>query len=212
MNLVVGTHVDSTAGTVEGDRTPIRRSVAPGMERDGTCQHWLMVAASDSLEGTAGTIDHYERVVVVPAGMGPEETFGLLEARLLDYRIFPPSIMRAEVCSDDGRVHNGTTIIQHVAVGPFRLEAAVRVIRVWRGRDPGAEEIGFTYATLEGHPERGVSSFSVRWNVNDQVITFVIDARSQPASLVARLTRPLARRFQRQATEAALAHFTALPG
>jgi uncharacterized protein (UPF0548 family) len=96
--------------------------------------------------------------------------------------------------------------VQYVAVGPFSLEAAVRVVRVWNVRAGDASETGFTYATLQGHPERGLSTFRLRWSPDGRM-TFLIEARSRPGSVLTRLTRPLARRFQRKATEAALAHF-----
>jgi uncharacterized protein (UPF0548 family) len=145
-------------------------------------------------------------------GQDGDAVFRRLEEQLLSYRIFPPALMRADVCSEDGRVHEGTTIVQHVAIGPFPLEAAVRVVRVWRTRDDDVEEVGFTYATLKGHPERGTSTFRVcrRRDRDKDQIAFLIEARSRPGSLLTRLTRPLARRFQRRATEAALSYFTAL--
>jgi uncharacterized protein (UPF0548 family) len=132
--------------------------------------------------------------------------FELLDQRLRRYDIFPPRLMRAEICSGDGLVHDGTTIVQRVRVGPIRLEAGVRVLRVWRHRDGDAEESGFTYATLRGHPERGVSTFRIRRRLDRDDIAFLIDVRSRPGTLLTRLTRPLARRFQRRATDAALDH------
>jgi uncharacterized protein (UPF0548 family) len=179
-----------------------------GSRVSSSCDRWKTVVTTDSLDGTEGIVDHYSRDVAVNPGEEAEAVFRRLEGRLMRYQIFPSRFMRAEVCSEDGRIHEGTTIVQHVAIGPLPLEAAVRVVRLWRDQDGDAEEIGFTYATLEGHPERGISTFRIRRS-ESRGITFLIDARSGPGSLLTRLTRPLARRFQRQATEAALAHFTA---
>lgn len=173
------------------------------------CDRWKTSATTDSLEGTEGVVDHYSRDVDLPPGQDADAVFRLLEERLLSYEIFPLRLMRAEVCSEDGRIHEGTTIVQHVALGPIPLEAAVRVVRVWHSREGDAEEVGFTYATVKGHPERGISTFRIRRSNQDH-ITFLIDARSTPGSLLTRLTRPFARRFQRRATEAALSHFTAV--
>ena len=170
------------------------------------CDRWTMSPTTDSLEGTEGVIDHYSKDVGGPAYQS-EVAFRLLEERLLTYAIFPPRLMRAQVCSDDGRIREGTTIVQRVALGPFALEAGVRVVRVWHNLDGDAEEVGFTYATLRGHPERGISTFRIRRSRQGR-ITFVIDVRSQSGSWLTRLTRPIARRYQRQATEAALVHFT----
>ncbi len=112
------------------------------------------------------------------------------------------------VCSEDGYIHEGTTIVQRVWIGPIRIESAVRVFRIWQRRDTTLDEVGFSYATLYGHPERGVSTFSVTEHRNMGRITFSIEARSQPGSLVYRIGRPLARRFQQHATKAAMRHMT----
>lgn len=170
----------------------------------------MTTSATDSLHGTGGVVDRYTRDIEVPDDRDVEAVFRLLEERLLTYRIFPPRVMRPEICSGDGRLHEGTTIVQHVAIGPLRLEAAVRVVRVWRDHEADTEESGFTYATLEGHPERGIATFRIRRRSGGRTVTFLIDARSRPGSLLARLSGPFARRFQRHATEAALARFAAL--
>ena len=140
-------------------------------------------------------------------GLDPEAVFAHLVERLLRYEIFPQSVMQSLVCSDDGQLHEGTTIVQRVAIGPLRIEAAVRVLSVWRTDDSGIEVAGFTYATLPGHPERGTSSFWVSRHKETGRISFAVEARSQPGSLLYRLGRPVARRFQRHATLAALEYF-----
>ena len=126
--------------------------------------------------------------------------------------------MRAEVCSEDGRIHEGTTIVQHVALGPLPLEAAVRVVRVWRSREGDADEVGFTYATLNGHPERGISTFRIRRSNQDQ--NHLPDRRPKPARIAAHppdpglarvasnavLPRPLCRTSRRPATDRVSLH------
>ncbi len=144
--------------------------------RRSACGRWLDAVTTDSLEGTEGVVDHYSRDIPLRAGEDADAVFRRLEDRLLRYQIFPPRVMRAEICSDDHRVHYGTTIVQHVALGPVPLKAAVRVLRVWRD----TEEVGFTYATLQGHPERGISTFRIRRAEPGQ-ITFEIESRSRPA-------------------------------
>lgn len=174
------------------------------------CDRWLTELTTDSLDGTGGDLDRYAKDVEVPDDRDVDAVFGLLEDRLLTYRIFPPRLMRPVVCSEDGRLREGTTIVQHVAIGPLSLEAAVRVVRVWRDHGADADESGFTYATLEGHPERGISTFRIRRRSGERTIAFLIDVRSRPGSLLTRVARPFARRFQRHATEAALARFAAV--
>ena len=174
------------------------------------CDRWRTTSTTDSLDATGGVVDRYARDIEVPEDRDVEAVFRLLEERLLSYRIFPERLVRPEICSEDGRLHEGTTIVQHVAIGPLRLEAAVRVVRLWRDESDDGVESGFTYATLEGHPERGISTFRIRRRSGERTITFLIDARSRPGSLLTRLGGPFARRFQRHATEAALARFAAL--
>ncbi len=99
--------------------------------------------------------------------------------------------------------------MQRVAIGPLTLEAGVRVIRVWHHEDAEREETGFAYATLQGHPERGISTFRLRRRMDPPAIDLLIDVRSRPGSWLTRLAQPVARRFQIRATEAALAYFTA---
>lgn len=54
---------------------------------------------------------------------------------------------------------------------------------------------GFGYGTLPGHPATGEEAFLVEWADDDEVF-FVIRAFSRPASILARLGGPVARRIQ----------------
>ena len=171
------------------------------------CARWEGVEPNDSLGGVNGVVERYDREVRLAAASDPDAAFARSIERLLRYVIFPPSIMQPIICSEDGLLHEGTTIVQRVAIGPLRIEPAVRVLRVWRAGDADTEEAGFTYATLPGHPERGISSFWVTHHKTSGRIYFAIEARSQPGSLVYRLGGPVARRFQRRATLAALDYF-----
>ena len=188
-----------------------RTSKVPSRIARPGCSRWQHTAASDSLDGAGGTIDHYERQVRHMPGEDSDRTYARSVERLFRYDIFPRSVMRPTVCSADRRIHPETTIVQCVALGLFHIESAVRVVRTWQSADFNVDEAGFTYATLTGHPERGISTFRVIWNRDTDRVTFVIDARSQPGSLRFRIARPVARRFQRYATEAALDHFTSYP-
>jgi uncharacterized protein (UPF0548 family) len=172
------------------------------------CARWIGKVETDSLDGTEGVVDHYAMAVDLPPAVDSESRFRRMEDRLLTYQVFPPHLMDARVCSDDSRLREGTTIVQRVAIGPLTLEAGVRVIRVWHHEDPEGGEAGFTYATLQGHPERGISTFRLRHRADPPAIDFMIDVRSRPGSWLTRLARPVARRFQIRATEAALAYFT----
>jgi uncharacterized protein (UPF0548 family) len=123
--------------------------------------------------------------------------------RLLRYDIFPPERMRALVCSPDARVAIGVTIVQRVRFGPLALETAVRVIEC----EHTADAARFAYATLHGHPERGIAGFALERGPNE--LRLIAEAWSQPGNALARLGRPLARQLQRSITREAIAYFCA---
>jgi uncharacterized protein (UPF0548 family) len=170
------------------------------------CERWVGRRETDSLDGDEGVIDHYARRVELPPGADIGSWFRRFEDRLLAYRVFPPDLMHAHICSEDDRLREGTTIVQRVAIGPLTLEAGVRVIRVWHHEDEDIDETGFTYATLQGHPERGISTFRLRRRTAPPSIDLLIDVRSRPGVWLTRVARPIARRFQIRATKAALAY------
>lgn len=136
---------------------------------------------------------------------GPAEVFDRAVDRLFRYDIFPPDLMSAVVCTTDGRIARDAVIVQRVRVGLPIMESAVRVVDVWHRQAQDSEDAGFAYATLDGHPERGVSTFRV---VREgSAVRFEIKATSRPGSILTSIGRPIARRFQRRATRAALRHF-----
>jgi uncharacterized protein (UPF0548 family) len=139
--------------------------------------------------------DRYEGIV--------RSSFESALARLFRYDIFPPTRLRSRVCTSDGLVAIGATIVQRVRLGPIALETAVRVIEHQRTRQSGR----FAYATLEGHPEQGIASFEVEQHGPN--LRFIAQAWSRPGNLTARLGRPLARSFQRAITREALQYFCA---
>jgi uncharacterized protein (UPF0548 family) len=87
----------------------------------------------------------------------------------------------------------GLTVLLTFRVGPLVVLAPCRVVSVI----DEADAYGFTYGTLPGHPERGEESFTIRRDASGTV-RFEIVAVSQPADLLARLGRPVARLVQRR--------------
>jgi len=167
------------------------------------CDYWTQQTDTDGPGEVAGTVDNYAVRVAPLRGESPLARFQRATDRLWSYDIFPPGLMRPTVCSEDGRVKLGAVIVQRVRLGLVVIEAAVRVIDVWTTEAEDAA--GFTYVTLAGHPEMGVSSFWVS-RIGDEV-GFRIKARSRPGTLLTRIGRPVSRYFQRAATRAALRHF-----
>ena len=125
---------------------------------------------------------------------------------LLAYRIFAPSRMRARVCTPDGRVAVGATIVQRVMLGPISIETAVRVIELDRSPD----RTSFAYATLAGHPERGIASFAV--TRTDTGGKFEAEAWSRAGHWLTIVGRPVSRALQRTMTREAVTSFCALAG
>jgi uncharacterized protein (UPF0548 family) len=154
-------------------------------------------ASRDSLAHGGYVHDRYDGSVPYP--------FEIALARLFRYDIFPPERLRPRVCTPDGVVALGATIVQRVRLGPLALETAVRVIELERTPFGGR----FAYATIAGHPERGIASFEVAQQGAD--VRFTVRAWSRPGNLAARLGRPLARPFQRAITREALNHFCTRP-
>lgn len=128
-------------------------------------------------------------------------SFESARERLLRYDIFPSERMRARVCSSDARVAVGVTIVQRVRFGLLALETAVRVIEC----EHSADAARFAYATLQGHPERGIASFAVEHHPGE--LRFIAEAWSRPGNALARLGRPVARHLQRSITREAVASF-----
>jgi uncharacterized protein (UPF0548 family) len=174
----------------------------PGTPAD--CAAWSVHRLSVDPSAVDGVTDSY-RIDLATDAAEPGGVFGRAVDRLLRYDIFPPTLMRARVCTPDGRIAPDAVVVQRVRVGLPILESAVRVVDVWHHQAPGSEEAGFAYATLEDHPERGVSRFRV---VRDgSSIRFEIEAISRPGSALTTIARPIARRVQQSATRAALRHF-----
>ena len=87
--------------------------------------------------------------------------------------------------------------------GPVSLKLifAVRVLSV----SMTADEACFSYGTLRGHAEMGVSTFSL--TLKEGHVVAAIHTRSRPAQLAARLVAPLAvNPYQSYCTRRALAY------
>ena len=167
------------------------------------CRFWAALALSSTLAGPdRATVDRDEVLVAVTPGPRAEAAFEEIRARLFAYDIFPPWFMQG-VIWPDGPVAEGALIVQRARFGSLAIEMAVRVVEVWDEVDGTSREVGFRYATIQGHAERGVASFAVHRNVDGHV-TVVLSARSRPGNRAAVLGRPVARLLQRYMTRAAV--------
>ncbi|CAN5553235.1 DUF1990 family protein [soil metagenome] len=92
-----------------------------------------------------------------------------------------------QVTASSPRAATGTNVLVRIGPSWLPLDAPCRVLHTVEQPD----RIGFTYGTLEGHPEQGEESFSVLLDADE--VRFVIIAFSRPASLVTRLAGPVGR-------------------
>jgi uncharacterized protein (UPF0548 family) len=122
---------------------------------------------------------------------------------LLAYRIFAASHMHAHVCTPDRRVAVGATIVQRAILGPISIETAVRVVEL----EQTPHRTGFAYATLRGHPERGIASFAVTRTATGGV--FEAQAWSRSGHWLTILGRPVSRALQRALTREGVSSFCA---
>ncbi|ROS30785.1 DUF1990 family protein [Cellulomonas sp. PhB150] len=103
-----------------------------------------------------------------------------------------------------GPARAGETVVVGVPLGPLAWAAPCRVLAVVDGPD----EVGFTYATLPGHPEHGIESF--RFLATPGGLLFVVEAVSRPSLAVARVVPAFADAAQRFVTHRYLAAARAL--
>ena len=85
----------------------------------------------------------------------------------------------------------GDTIVQQVYIPPIKnvplkLIFGVRIHSIIRE----AERIGFSYETLEGHVERGLSTFTIE-QTRERKLIFKIHTFSEPGNIASKLLAPV---------------------
>jgi uncharacterized protein (UPF0548 family) len=127
--------------------------------------------------------------VVRVLGAG-DPTFEVARERLATWVTHRNAVVAVEA---DGRADTlGTTVVLGVGLGPLRAWAGCRVVEVVD--EPRCA--GYAYATLPGHPARGVERFTVSL-APDGTVTARVQAWSRPAWRVLALAGPLGRAAQR---------------
>jgi hypothetical protein len=111
---------------------------------------------------------------------------------LFDYQIFPDNIMtfKSEWTDQGRKMQIGDTIAQQVYIPPTRIFSqkiifGVRINEIIKQ----ADKKGFSYETLEGHVEKGVSTFTVE-QLNNKVV-FKIQTYSTPGNILTKLLGPV---------------------
>jgi hypothetical protein len=112
---------------------------------------------------------------------------------LFQYKIFPKHIMTflTQWQEEDREMQPGDTIIQQVYIPPInsvslKLIFGVRIHSIIHE----AARIGFSYETLEGHAERGISTFTIEQTGEEKLI-FKIHTFSKPGNIFGKLLAPV---------------------
>lgn len=125
---------------------------------------------------------------------------------LFDYQIFPDNIMTFKTQWEDEnrKIKPGDTIAQQVYIPLVKMFSqkivfAVRINQIIN--ETGRK--GFSYETLEGHVEKGISIFTVEQSSNK--IVFKVQTYSTPGNILTQLLGPVfSVPYQKFCTNAAL--------
>ncbi len=174
-------------------------------------ERWTDRAVTATDEDLAGwPVDTYRaRIPSDELRDGADAAFGRVGEAILALRLFPENAITLAADSTHGRAAVGATVLQRVTFGPFALESAVRLTALETSDDTDRETVSLTWATLDGHPERGIETFSATRGPDGSII-LTIRARSRPGTRLVRLGTPFARWLQRRYSRAALAHLAAI--
>jgi hypothetical protein len=111
---------------------------------------------------------------------------------LYDYKIFPPNIMTymTEWGIEKRKMQIGDTILQQALIPPTihfsqKIIFGVRINKIIDEKDSR----GFSYETIEGHVEKGESTFTVEQTA--QGLIFKIQTFSEPGNLLTKLVGPV---------------------
>ncbi len=141
----------------------------------------------------------------------PEGPFRRAAAAVLAYRSFPPGLLVG--LREAVPVREGEVVVARYRLLPgVHLVFAARVIEVFDEAGDGEHRTGFTYRTLQGHPEAGQETFQVVKDLRTGAVRAELVADSRPGTVLTALLRPLCRRLQLAAGRAAARNLAAIAG
>jgi hypothetical protein len=132
-----------------------------------------------------------ETTVTVPLTTPKQDLSQCNFETLFQYAIFPRSILifAAEWEREGRTMEAGDVIVQQAFLPPLSISIkavfAVRVLEVFHS----STKVGFSYGTLEGHPESGISEFY--YFLQGGRLFATIHTYSRPGLLISRLVAPL---------------------
>ena len=161
--------------------------------------------------------DCFERVVAVeppgePLTDGP---FRRVADAILEYRVFPPWLVQGVLRRTP--IQAGDTVgILFLFTPGIDLFCAARATATFDECRDGLWRTGFTYRTLDGHPELGEETFAVEKRLATGEVTVSLRSWSRPGTWLTRMGRPVTRLCQVHANRAAVRHLqriaVGLPG
>ncbi len=111
---------------------------------------------------------------------------------LFDYQIFPDNIMtfKTQWADENRKMKIGDTIAQQVFIPPTKTFSLKIIfgVRINEIIDQ-ADKKGFSYETLEGHVENGISTFTVEQLGNK--VAFKVQTYSTPGNFLTKLLGPV---------------------
>jgi uncharacterized protein (UPF0548 family) len=155
--------------------------------------------------------DCYERVVAHerPGEPEPGGPYERLARAIFAYDIFPPWLVEGILRRDPVEMGDTVGIVYHFLPG-IDLFFGARIIACFDERDGTAWRTGFTYQTLQGHPELGEETFQVKKDLVRGEITVSLTSWSRFGLWLTRLAYPYTRWVQVRAGHAALDHLATL--
>lgn len=133
-----------------------------------------------------------EKTTIIPIDT-IKELQALSTGFFFDYKIFPTSIMTflAEWNFESRNMQVGDTIVQQAFIPPFR-RFSQKIIFGVRIKDIINEptRVGFSYETLRGHVEKGISIFTIE-KTEDRKTIFKVHTFSTPGNILTQLVGPI---------------------
>lgn len=109
-----------------------------------------------------------------------------------DYQIFPDNIMtfKTQWKDEKRKMKVGDTIVQQVYIPPTKIfsQKIIFGVRINEIIDQ-VDKKGFSYETLEGHVEKGVSTFTIEQL--DNKLVFKVQTYSTPGNFLTKLLGPI---------------------
>lgn len=192
---IAGKAVLGLAGLVLDKRGPAELAARRRLYRIGALSD-LNYADVGMTEHGRIPAEYSELKLREPVGHG-KDAFEALAEGILNWKLHERSGLRTR--PDTPRVQLGSLVHLGFGVGPLRINAPCRVVRLIQDQSRDETRTGFAYGTLAGHPETGEESFAAVLGA-DGTVYLEISAGSQHSTWFYRLVSPVSAAVQRYAT------------